>query len=80
MVESVVALQTAEVVGRGPIRKAVRATGGEVESIEDAKPILQIRHGLAKLRGSRVGQITEGTAQPMAPDLLAEAEVQQAHS
>jgi hypothetical protein len=75
MEKSVVALQTAEVVIRGPVRKTVRATGGDVEGIKDAQPILQIRHGLAKFRGSGGGEIAKGSAQPMAPDLLAEAEV-----
>ena len=75
MAECVVALQTAEVVGGGPIRKAIRITGWDVESIEDAKPILQIRHGLAEFSGSGGGQIAKGSTQPMAPDLLAEAEV-----
>ncbi len=48
--------------------------------MEDAKPILQIHHGLAKLRGSGGGQIAKGSAQPLTPDLLTEAEAKQAHS
>ena len=65
MADGVVALQTAEVDGRGPVRKAIRVTGRDVESIQDAQPILQIHHSLAKLRGSGGGgQITEGSANP----------------
>ena len=43
MAESVCALQTAEVICWGPIRKAIGIARGDVEGIEDAQPFLQIR-------------------------------------
>jgi hypothetical protein len=48
MAESVCALQTAEVVGGGPIGKAIGIARGDVEGIEDAQPIFEIRHSLRK--------------------------------
>jgi hypothetical protein len=44
MAESVCALQTAEVVSGGPIGEAIGRAGGDVEGIEDAEPIFELRH------------------------------------
>jgi hypothetical protein len=49
MAKGVVALQTTEMVGRGSIREAIGIAGGDVESIENAKAILQIAHRFRQL-------------------------------
>ncbi len=63
-------------VGWRPIRKAIGIAGGDVEGIEDAKTILEIRHRLRQRSCRGSGEIAEGSPQPVAPHLLAEVQVE----
>ena len=78
MAESVCTLQTAEVICWSPIRKAIGIARGDVEGIEDAKPIFEIRHLRGKGSRSFGGQIPQRAPQAMAPNpnLLAEMQMQ----
>jgi hypothetical protein len=76
MAESVCALQTTEVISWGPIGKAIGTACGDVEGIEDAQPIFEIRHHRRQGGRSLGGQIPQRAPQAVAPYLLAKMQVQ----
>jgi hypothetical protein len=76
MAESVLALQAAEMIGRGPFRQAIGVAGGDVQSIQHPQTILQIGYGGNQPDGDPGRQVAEGAAESMAPALLAMAQVQ----
>jgi hypothetical protein len=76
MAEGVLALQPAEVIRGSTFRQAIGIAGGDVQGVQHPEAILQIRN----LGGQRLGhsgrQITERSAQAMAPVLLAVVQMQ----
>jgi len=76
MVQSIRALQMAEVITGGSIRQAIGITGRDVERIEDAQTFHEFRELGFHLLLKRIGQITEQTAESVAPNLLTDGQVE----
>jgi hypothetical protein len=76
MAEGVVALQPAEVVGRGPIGKTVRRAPRDVEPIRDAQAVFQIADACSQGCSDGRRQIAAGAPEAVPPRLLAMAQVQ----
>jgi len=70
MAEGVRALQAAEVIGGRTFRKAIGVSGGDIESIQHPQPVLQIGDNVGQICRYSWRQLTEGTAEAMAPALL----------
>jgi hypothetical protein len=76
MAEGVLALQAAEVVRGSTFRQAIGIAGGDVQGVEDPEAILQVLHLGGEGLGDGGRQIAEGTAEAMAPALLAMVKMQ----
>ena len=70
MAEGVRALQAAEVIGGRTFRKAIGVSGGDIEGIQHPQPVLQIRDNVGQICRNSWRQLTERTAEAMAPALL----------
>lgn len=80
MAACVFALKTSKVIDWSAIRKAIGVAGGDVERIENAQPILKIRHRRGQGSDGLGGQIPEGATQAMAPHLLPQVKMQRFES
>ena len=70
MAEGVRALQAAEVIGGRTFRKAIGVSGGDIEGIQHPQPVLKIRDNVGQICRNSWWQLTEGTAESIAPALL----------
>lgn len=80
MAACVFALKKPKVIDGGTIGKAIGVAGGDVEGIENAQPILKIRHRRGQGSDGLGGQIPEGATQAMAPHLLPQVKMQRLES
>jgi hypothetical protein len=76
MVQSIRALQMAEVITGGSVRKAIGITSWDVQRIEDAQTFNELREPSLHLLLKRIRQIPEQTTESMTPNLLSNGEMQ----
>jgi hypothetical protein len=76
MTKGVLALQPAEMVGRGTVGQAIGVARRDVQRIQDAQAVLQIADAGRQGDGDGRWQIAPRTPEAVAPRLLAMGEVQ----
>ena len=70
MAEGVRALQAAEVIGGRTFWKAIGVAGRDIEGIQHPQPVFQVRDSVGQICRNSRWQLTERTAEAMAPALL----------